>query len=185
LAARSRFCVSFGTQLDLDLIMGEGAPAASQALVIPQDVHLVMGDVRELVETGETPEQVLNGPSYRPCRLGSVLLRAASQTPLLLQAVVYDFARTPPATADHVFGALVISLEEGRKRAFTSLAVRPLGTAHGGLDPEAFLRLLTQTCHSAAELGTSLRRVSLMLASPGEMASYEALLHQLVERRGR
>lgn len=42
MAARSRFCVSFGTRLDLELVMGERAPAISQALVIPQDVHLVL-----------------------------------------------------------------------------------------------------------------------------------------------
>lgn len=141
-----------------------------------------MGEVGELVETGQAPEQVLNETSERPCRPGSVLLRAATRAPLVLQAVVYDFARTPPALAEHVVEALVLCLEEARKRGFVSFALRPLGTAHGGLEAEVFLRLLTQTCHSAAELGTSLRRVSLLLLSPDELARYEALL---VERRVR
>jgi hypothetical protein len=62
------------------------------------------------------------------------------------------------------------------------LAVRPIGTAHNGVSPEVFLRLLTQVCYSTAELGTSLRRVSLLVPSPEELERYQGLLKGLVER---
>ena len=53
------------------------------------------------------------------------------------------------------------------------MAVQPLGTAHAGLEAARFLRLLTQICYSSAELGTTVRRVHLLLPSPDELARYE------------
>ncbi len=63
--------------------------------------------------------------------------------------------------------------------------MQPLGTAHAGLDPALFLGLLAQVCYSSAEMGTTLRRVHLLLPSPEELVRYEVLLQTLVERRGR
>ena len=45
--------------------------------------------------------------------------------------------------------------------------------------------LLAQVCYSSAEMGTTLRRVHLLLPSPEELVRYEVLLQTLVERRGR
>src|SRR5262249_14394048 len=56
---RARFAVSFGESLDLDLVAGEEAPPATEAVVVPQDVHLILGDVADIEDTRETPEQVL------------------------------------------------------------------------------------------------------------------------------
>jgi hypothetical protein len=96
---------------------------------------------------------------------------------------VYDFDRSPPAREIHVFEALLAAFEEARARGIRSLAVQPLGTAHDGLDPERFLKLLAQVCYTSAELETTVRRVHLLLSSPLEMGRYEALLHALADKR--
>jgi hypothetical protein len=185
---RARFAVSFGKSLDLDLVSGEEAPAATEALVVPQDVHLILGDVATIEDTRETPEQVLAASAQdRPRRPGSIVVAPAKQgTPLTLQAIVYDFESSPPAREAHVFEALLTAFEEAKARCMSCVAVQPLGTAHAGLPPARFLALLAQVCYSSAELGTSLRRVHLLLPSPEELARYESLLSQVVaERRPR
>jgi hypothetical protein len=59
-----------------------------------------------------------------------------------------------------------------------------VGTAHGGLSAERFLNVLSQVCYSSAELGTSLRRVYVLLASAEELGQYETLLAEaMTERR--
>jgi hypothetical protein len=98
---------------------------------------------------------------------------------------VYDFESSPPAREAHVFEALLSAFEEAKARTMTCLAVQPLGTAHAGLPPARFLALLAQVCYSSAELGTSLRRIHLLLPSPEELARYESLLAQVVDRKAR
>ena len=105
--------------------------------------------------------------------------------PLVLQAIVYDFERSPPSRELHVFEALLAAFEEAKARGLSSVAVQPLGTAHAGLEAARFLRLLTQICYSSAELGTTVRRVHLLLPSPEELTRYEGLLQALVEKRHR
>lgn len=184
---RSRLALSFGERLDLDLLVGEEPPPLTGALVVPQDIHLILGEVGPVEDTRETPEQVLAaaGPQ-RPRRPGSVVVAPAREgAPLVMQAIVYDFEHSPPAREIHVFEALINAFEEARTRGIRTVAVQPLGTAHAGLDPERFLGLLAQVCYSSAELATTVRRVHLLLASPAELSRYEALLQALVEKRGR
>lgn len=184
---RSRMALSFGERLDLDLMVGDEPPPLTGAVVVPQDVHLILGEVGPLEDTRETPEQVLAASAQdRPRRPGSVVVGSPREgTPLLLQAIVYDFGRSPPAREIHVFEALCSAFEETRTRGIRSVAVQPLGTSHSGLDPERFLQLLAQVCYSAAELETTVRRVHLLLPSPADLARYEKLLQALVEKRGR
>jgi len=179
--------LSFGERLDLDLLVGENPPPLTGAMVVPQDIHLILGETGPLEDTRETPEQVLAASgSQRPRRPGSVVVGASREgAPLLLQAIVYDFDRSPPAREIHVFEALIGAFEEARTRGIRSLAVQPLGTAHSGVDPERFLELLAQVCYSSAELKTTVRRVHLLLPSPLELGRYEALLQALAEKRGR
>lgn len=182
--ARSHLALCFGEKLDLELLEGEDAPPAAQALVVAQDVDLIMGEVETIEDTAETAAEILaRGRGARPRRPGSIVVAPAREgSPLLLQAVVYDFETSPPAREEHVFEALVAVFEEAQARGLSCLAVRPLGTAHAGLPALAFLRLLTQACYSAAELGTSLRRVHLLLPSREDLRRYESLLRQLVGR---
>jgi len=184
---RARFAVSFGESLDLDLVAGDEAPAATEAVVVPQDVHLILGDVATIEDTRETPEQVLAASAQdRPRRPGSIVVAPPKQgAPLTLQAIVYDFESSPPAREAHVFEALLTAFEEAKARCMSCVAVLPLGTAHAGLTPDRFLALLAQVCYSSAELGTSLRRVHLLLPSPEELARYEALLAQVVDKKSR
>jgi len=184
---RSRLALSFGEKLDLDLVVGDAPPPATGAVVVPQDVHLILGEVGPLEDTRETPEQVLAASAQdRPKRPGSIVVAPAREgSPLLVQAIVYDFDHTPPAREVHVFEALLAAFEEARTRGLRSVAVQPLGTAHAGLDPSRFLGLLAQVCYTSAEMGTTLRRVHLLLPSPEELVRYEVLLQTLVERRGR
>ena len=178
---RSRLALSFGEKLDLDLVVGDAPPPSTGAVVVPQDVHLILGEVGPLEDTRETPEQVLAAPGQdRPKKPGSIVVAPAREgSPLLVQAIVYDFDHTPPAREVHVFEALLAAFEEARTRGLRSLAVQP------GLDPARFLGLLAQVCYSSAEMGTTLRRVHLLLPSPEELVRYEVLLQTLVERRGR
>lgn len=179
---RTRTFVSFGEQLALDLLVAEDAPPLSQALVVAQDVNLILGDVEPVLEErgGESAEKA--ALAFKPRRLGSVVVMKPEEgKPLLLQAIVYDFDRVPPASEAAVFESLVSCFEEAHGRGLTRIAFRPLGTSHGGLPPAAFLRLLTQACYTAAEMGTSLRRVFLLIPSPDEMQRYQALLKEIVE----
>ena len=142
LMTRSRLALSFGEKLDLDLVVGDAPPPATGAVVVPQDVHLILGEVGPLEDTrgdaraGAGRIRRRTGPRspapswWRPPREGS---------PLLVQAIVYDFDHTPPAREVHVFEALLAAFEEARTRGLRSLAVQPLGTAHAGLDPARFL----------------------------------------------
>ena len=173
--------------LDLALMVGESPPPLTGAMVVPQDVHLILGDTGPIEDTQETPEQVLAVPGVvRPRRPGSVVVGASPEGgPLLLQAIVYDFDRSPPARDIHVFEALIAAFEEARARGIRSVAVQPLGTAHSGLDPERFLALLAQVCYSSAEMETTVRHVHLLLASPLELGRYEALLRALADKRTR
>jgi len=184
---RPRLALSFGEKLDLDLVVGEEAPPATDALVVPQDVNLIMGEVDPIEDTRETAEEVLAGASEgRPRRPGSVVVAPPrAGAPLLLQAVVYDFESSPPSCEEHVFEALLGAFEEAKGRGLASLAVRPLGTAHSGVEAESFLKVLAQVCYSSAELGTSLRRVYLLLPSPADLGRYESLLHELMSQRQR
>jgi O-acetyl-ADP-ribose deacetylase (regulator of RNase III) len=184
---RSRLAISFGERLDLDLVVGDEPPPLTGAFVVPQDIHLILGEVGPLEDTRETPEQVLAAAApQRPRRPGTVVVAAGREGAMLvLQAIVYDFERSPPAREVHVFEALLTAFEEARARGIRTVAVQPLGTAHAGLDPERFLGLLAQVCYSSAELSTTVRRVHLMLPSPRDLSTYEALLHSLLERRGR
>ena len=185
---RSRLALSFGEKLDLDLVVGRRAAPATGAVVVPQDVHLILGEVGPLEDTRETPEQVLAAVRAGPAQEAGLhrgRARRARARRCCVQAIVYDFDHTPPAREVHVFEALLAAFEEARTRGLRSVAVQPLGTAHAGLDPARFLRLLAQVCYSSAELGTTLRRVHLLLPSPEELVRYEALLQALVERRGR
>jgi hypothetical protein len=177
--------VRFGNGLDLELALGDEA-AVPEALIVPQDVNLIMGEVTVIEETGETPgDAVAAAATTTPRAPGSVVVGPRRPgLPLLFQAVVYDFQRSPPTCEEHVFAALLTALEEARARGVRGLGVQPVGTAHGGLSAERFLHLLSQVCYSAAELGTSLRRVYLLLSSADELGRYEALLGEgLSERR--
>jgi hypothetical protein len=188
---RSRLTLSFGERLGLDMMVAENPPATAEALIVPQDVNLIMGDVGVAIEdTRESAEEVLasaaGGSQRRP---GSIVVAPPREgEPLVFQAVVYDFEAQPPAHPAHVFEALLEAFEETHRRTLTRLALKPLGTAHAGLDQATFLRLLTQVCYSSAELGSSLRQVLLMLPSPGELLRYEGLLREQMEptlrRRG-
>lgn len=181
---RSRLAVSFGEKLALDLLVAEDAPPLAQALVVPQDVNLILGDVEPVVEdTGPAEEVVGETASFRPRRLGSVaVLQSKEGKPVVLQAIVYDFDRTPPAREEHVFEALMTAFEEVRSRGLARVAVRPIGTAHAGLAPAVFLRQLVQVCYTSAELGTTVKRVFLLIPSPDEMERYQALLKVLIEK---
>jgi O-acetyl-ADP-ribose deacetylase (regulator of RNase III) len=112
-----------------------------------------------------------------------VILRPRDAHPLVFQAIVYDFGKTPPTREEPVFEALLAAFEEARTRGLTRLAVRPIGTAHSGLSAVQFLRLLTQVCYTAAELGTTVKRVSLLIPSPEELERYQGLLKSLVDNK--
>jgi len=179
----STFALSFGEALELDLVSGDLAPPQTGALVVAQDVYLILGEgPAAVVDVPErTPDQVLSEAlRQRPRRRGSVLASPQQPgQPLLLQAIVYDFEEAPPTRESFVFEALMAAFEEAGSRHLAAMAVRPLGTAHAGISPERFLALLSQVCFTAVELGTSLRRVHLLLESPGELALYERLLRAL------
>ena len=49
--SRSRLALSFGEKLDLDLVVGDAPPPATGAVVVPQDVHLILGEVGPLEDT--------------------------------------------------------------------------------------------------------------------------------------
>jgi len=183
---RSRYTLSFCGRLELDLIGGDTPPADSQALVVPQDVYLILGEV-SLIEEAREPLAAAWAAlgRFKPRPRGSVLVSPGSGgPPLLLQAIVYDFEDAPPARSVHVFEALLTAFEEARRRKLGSLALHPLGTAHQGVAAEEFVRLLAQVCLCAAELGTSLKQVHLLLPSPEELARYEGLLASLGRQLG-
>jgi len=178
---RSALTLGFQSGLEFALCAGSGVPEGSQALVVPQDVELLLGECALVSEQRDPLDlaDLLKVVGRGSRRLGSVLMSAARDRPLLFEAVVYDFARTPHAHEEHVFEALVTVLEETRLRSLRRLALQPLGTAHTGIAPALFLRLLLLACQGAAELGTSLTHVTLLLPSQPELLRYETLLRAL------
>jgi len=181
---RSRYTLSFRGRLDLDLVVGDTPPSDSQAVVVPQDVYLILGEVSTIEEAREPMAGVWAALGrLKPKPRGSVLVSPGTGgAPLLLQAIVYDFEDAPHVRSVHVFEALLTAFEEARRLKLGSLALHPLGTAHQGVAAEEFARLLSQVCFSAVELGTSLRRVHLLLPSPQDLLRYEALLADLAGR---
>ena len=139
---RSRSALRFGETLALDLVVGEGIPPAAEAIVVAQDVNMIMGNVEAVVEASEPSDDLAARLSdFQPQRAGSLVVGPMRKAkPLLLQAVVYDFDRTPPSWEEPVFEALLTAFEEAKARGFSSLAVRPLGTAHSGLSATAWIR---------------------------------------------
>jgi O-acetyl-ADP-ribose deacetylase (regulator of RNase III) len=181
---RSRLTLSFGRSLELALLVGEGAPEGSQALVEPQDVNLILGDVGVVDASNVDPQEGARQTSDEPARRpGSIVVTARRARPVRMQAVVYDFARTPHAREADVFEALLACFEEARSRGLESMALQPVGTAHLGVEPETFMRLLLHACYGSAELGTTLRHISLVLPSREELKRYETLLRALVGER--
>lgn len=180
----SRFSVCFAESLDLDLVLGDEPPPATDVVVIPQDVYLLLGDVTSLEDPPETPAELLAASlRQRPRRRGTLVVPPPRKgEPLVLQAVVYDFEDASPTREVHVFEVLLAAFEEAKTRGMRSLALYPLGTGYGGVPASRFLDLLTQVCYSAVELGTTLRHVHLLLPSPEELAHYQELLRSLAER---
>ena len=112
---RSRLTLSFGRSLELALLVGEGAPEGSQALVEPQDVNLILGEVGLLDPANADPHEWARRAADEPVRRpGSIVVTARRARPLRMQAVVYDFARTPHAREAEVFEALLSCFEEAR-----------------------------------------------------------------------
>jgi O-acetyl-ADP-ribose deacetylase (regulator of RNase III) len=181
---RSRVVLAFASGLELDLVMAGDPPPATAAVVVPQDVHRILGEVTTVEDPRERVEDVARAAvaPERPARPGTIVVVSEGEGPLVVEAIVYDFERVPPALEIHVFEALLATFEEARGRGLRTLAVPPLGTSHGGLPAERFLRLLVQVCYSAAEMGTPLRQVHLLVPSPDELAVYEALLPGLLDR---
>ena len=176
----TRRALRFGGRLELDLVVGDAPPGTAQAIVVPQDVHLIMGEPGVLEEVAEAPREVATAAAAAaPRALGSLVV-GPRRRPLLLQAVVYDFERSPPVREEHVFEALVAAVEKAGALGIRTLAVRPLGTAHGGLDAGRFLGLLGQVCYSASQMGTTLERVLLLLSTEEERGAYRALAEGLV-----
>lgn len=186
-AIRSRLTLSFGERLGLEMQVAETVPSATGAVIVPQDVNLIMGEVRAIEDTRETAEEVLaaarGAKAHEP---GTVLVAAERDGgALVLQAIVYDFRGVPPVKATHVFQALVAAFEEARRRRVERLALVPLGTAHAGLESRVFLKLLSQVCYTSAELGSSVRHVQLLVSSSAELLYYEDLLREQVHPQPR
>jgi hypothetical protein len=179
---RSRLAMAFGETFELDVVSAAGAPPETGAVVVPQDVYLIL---REVTAGGDeavvrTPAQALSAAlRQRPRRRGTIVPGPRREgRPLVLQAIVYDFEDSPPTRESFVFEALMAAFEDAGARGLTSVAVQPLGTDHGGITPDRFLLLLTQVCYSSVELGTSLRRVHLLVSSPLDLELYERLLRE-------
>jgi hypothetical protein len=178
---RSRLGLSFGDVLDLNLLLDDEPPPSTDVVVIPQDVHLLLGELTALEEPPETRAELLAAAlRQRPRRRGTLVVPPPRRgEPLVLQAIVYDFDDTPPARELHVFEVLLAAFEEAKARGLGSLALHPLGTRYAGIAASRFLDLLIQVCFSAAELGTSLRHFHLLLGSADELARYRELLESL------
>ena len=125
LLIRARFAVSFGDALDLDLVSGEQAPPATEAVVVPQDVHLILGDVATIEDTRETPEQVLAASAQeRPRRPGSIVVAPPKQGAPLpaartldgydLSGVLQGRGPSPRTTYFYYRGATLQAVRSGR-----------------------------------------------------------------------
>src|SRR5262249_21497063 len=149
--SRGRMAISFGESLDLDIVVGDDAPRSTGAVIVPQDIHLIMGEADAIEDTAETAADVLSrGTDPQVHRLGTLVVGPPREgPPFVCQPVVYDFQRSPPVREVDVFEALVAAFEEARSRQLVRIAVRPVGTAHAGLDAACFLRLLAQACYTS------------------------------------
>jgi hypothetical protein len=118
-------------------------PFPVDAIVFEEDTFLVLSAETAIREPGESLMRVMTKLiETRPETPGSVLVQG--KRPLRMLAVVHDLNREPTWTEEWVENALRGIFQEAERRRLNSLALPFIGTLHGKLKREHFIRMLRQ-----------------------------------------
>jgi len=124
------------------------APFQLDAEVFEEDTYLVLSANTELQEPAEHPLKIWTAVhEAEPMLPGTIHVTAGS--PLRFLAVVHDLRQSPTWTEEWVSSALDQVFVEAESRHLHSLALPPLGTLHGSLEPRRFTGLLRQALDRA------------------------------------
>jgi hypothetical protein len=148
-------------------------PEAPDALVLPEDTHLVLQAVTTELDPGATPldlwvalERAARAEK-RP--LGSVIIEdgAPRGVHTIARVVVYDFDQEPICHQTSVATGLAAAFEALMRRACAAVAVAPLGTMRGEIPWETYLETV---CAVVARLGVGAPWTLYLLSQDPPMA---------------
>lgn len=135
-------------------------PFRVDATVHEEDTWLALSAPADVIATPGHPVRVMtNAWDAAPREPGSVIVRTGSPTRLL--AVVHDLDAEPSWRLEWVAEALEGVFDEAERRDLVALRLPLLGSRHGALPPEAFIRHLRELLRQRAENGV-VRRLWLL-----------------------
>lgn len=116
-------------------------PPDPDALVEEQDTCLLLGTAPVIHAPIETYRRLVSEmQDQKPLAPGEVLVR--DRIPLQFIAIVYDIGQKPVCREEWITLALKTILELCVKHRIESLAMPPLGCAHGRIEVGAFMKIL-------------------------------------------
>jgi len=119
----------------------DNKPFPVDAVAFEEDTFLVMSAETTVLEPRESLMRVMTKLiETRPEKPGSVLVKG--KDPLRMLAVVHDLNHEPTWREEWVESALRGIFQEVEKRRLGSLALPFIGTLHGKLRKERFIRML-------------------------------------------
>jgi hypothetical protein len=121
----------------------DAQPFPVNAVAFEEDTFLVLSSETAIREPGESLMQVLTKLiETRPKTPGTVLVQG--KRPLRMLAIVHDLNREPTWREEWVESALRGVFREAETRRLNSLALPFIGTLHGRLKKEHFIRMLRE-----------------------------------------
>jgi hypothetical protein len=151
----------------------DNQPFPVDAVALEEDTFLVLSAETAVSEPGESLMRVMTKViETRPEIPGSVLVKG--KHPLRILAVVHDFNQEPTWREAWVESALRGIFHEVERRRLKSLALPFIGTLHGKLGKERFIRML----HEVLECTECryLKKVWLIVPSKTKPAILKSLI---------
>lgn len=130
-----------GRSLKIIAAPKDAQPFPVHAVALEEDTFLVLSADTTVRDPKEPLMRVMSKViETRPKTPGSVLVR--DSRPVRMLAIVHDLNREPTWKEEWVESALSHIFQETEKRKLTSLALPFIGTLHGKLGKERFIRML-------------------------------------------
>jgi len=150
----------------------DNQPFPVDAVALEEDTFLVLSAETAVRETKESLMRVMTKViETRPEIPGTVLVKG--KHPLRILAVVHDLNREPTWKEAWVESALRGIFQEVERRRLKSLALPFIGTLHGKLKKERFIRMLREVLETTE--CKHLRKVWLIVPSGTKRAILKAL----------
>jgi len=157
--------ISLGS-LDIVAAPKDSPPFTVDAVAFEEDTFLVLSADRKVRAPTEPLVRLMTRViETQPETPGSVLVKG--KAPLHLLAIVHDLNQEPSWREEWIASALDGIFREAESRRLQSIALPFLGTLHGSLEKERFIKLL----RSALERTSPAHLKRLWLVVPAETSS--------------